>query len=364
MNLKALSLGIAIGFALAVVPSCGTPAGNCGPNNCTGCCNAGACVTPDKLTDAACGSSGNACSNCTAMSQVCNMGTKSCFGGSTGGGSAAGGSAGGGSTAGGSTAGGSTGGGSTGGGSTAGGSAGGSVVRQPCDLITNPTCPTGAECVLNDINGSAGTCIPGACSLLAQDCAGNTKCMIIPVGDGGVERVCTPFTLGDAGTADNGQCQLSVPDSCQRGAQCVGFQGGGTPTCRRFCGPLNMCSPGSDCDFGVRFAAVQNGTSELHLVCSPATPCNPFDQTPCAATDACQLGTSGTPVCRPAGMVMNGGTCTNMAFCARGLQCVAAAAGGMSGVCRAFCNVDGGMPSCAAGMCQNNMGTGLGTCSM
>lgn len=362
MKLKALSLGAALGFVFAVVPSCGQPTTTCGPNNCTGCCNAGMCVTADKLTDATCGSSGNACSNCTASQQTCNMSTKSCIGSNVTGGGTSG-------TGGGNTAGSGTGGGTANGGGTAmgGGTAtgGGTAVRQPCDLLTNPTCPTGSECVLNGVNGSTGTCIPGACSVLEQNCtAANTKCMVVPVGDGGVERVCTPFSLGDGGTADNAACQQAIPDSCQRGAQCIGLSGGGTPTCRRFCGPINACGAGSECNFGVQFAATQGGASELHLVCSQVTACNPFDQTPCQASEACQLGGSGMPICLPAGMVMGGGTCTTSAFCARGLQCVAAAAGGQSGTCRAFCNVDGGMPSCAAGMCQNNMGTGLGTCSM
>ncbi len=373
MKFKALSLGALLGFILATVPSCGTPASNCGPNNCTGCCNAGTCVAPDKLTDAACGSSGNACTNCSAASQTCNTTTKSCIGsvatggGTSGTGGGTSGTGGGTSSTGGGTS--STGGGtsSTGGGTAGGtmGTGGGAVVREPCDIITDPICPAGSECVRTSINGFAGTCIPGACSVLAQDCAGaNTKCMIIPVGDGGVERVCTPFGLGDGGTADNAPCQQAVPDSCQRGAQCVGFVGGGTATCRRFCGPINMCSPGSECNTGVQFAAMQGGASELHAVCSAVTPCNPFDQSPCQATEACQLGVAGTPVCQSGGTVMSGGACTTSAFCARGLQCVAAAAGGQSGICRAFCNVDGGMPSCGAGQCQNNMATGFGTCSM
>lgn len=364
MKLKALSLGAALGFVFAVVPSCGQPTTTCGPNNCTGCCNAGVCVTADKLTDAACGSSGNACSNCTASQQTCNMSTKSCIGSNvTGGGTS--GTGGGSATAGGNTAGsGGTGGGSASAGGTATG--GGSATRQACDILTNPTCPNGAECVLNDVNGSAGTCIPGACSVLAQNCAApNTKCIVAPVGDGGVERVCSPFGLGDGGTPDNGACQQAIPDSCQRGAQCIGLQGGGTPTCRRFCGPLNMCDPGSECSFGIQFAATQGGSSELHLVCSQVTSCTPFDQMPCPAAEACQLfaGSAG-PRCVPAGTVMAGGACTAQAFCARGLQCVVTAAGAQMGTCRAFCNVDGGMPSCAAGMCQNNMGSGVGTCSM
>jgi hypothetical protein len=361
MKLKALSLSAVIGFILATVPSCGTPAGNCGPNNCTGCCNAGTCVTPDKLTDAACGSSGNACSNCSASSQTCNMGTKSCIGTvATGGGTS--GTGGGTSGTGGGTSG--TGGGTSGTGGGTSGTGGGMASLMPCDPL-NPMCGPGTECVLTDVNGSAGRCVPGACSLLQQNCTNpNSKCTVIPVGDGGVERVCTPFTLGDGGTVDNGACQQAIPDSCQRGAQCVALQGGGGPTCRRFCGPFNMCPAGSDCNFGVAFGAIPGGATELHLTCSAVVLCNPFDQSPCPSTEACQFVGGATPRCSPSGPVTNGGVCTNMDFCGRGLQCVASAGGGAMGTCRAFCNLDGGAPACTAGMCQNLMNTGIGSCTM
>lgn len=367
MNAKAISLGAVIGFILATVPSCGTPASNCGPNNCTGCCNAGTCVAPDKLTDAACGSSGNACTNCSAASQTCNMTTKSCIGSvATGGGTS--GTGGGTSGTGGGTSG--TGGGTsgTGGGTsgTGGGSmgTGGGTSGLPCDYLA-PNCPAGTECVLNDINGTAGSCVPGACSLLGQDCmAPNTKCIVGPLADAGIARQCTPFVLGDGGTAEGGACVQAISDPCQKGAQCVGVNGAAA-TCRRFCNLALGCGPGAECNLGVSFSVVQGGQSELHPVCSAITACDPYTQMPCAAMEACQLYRQGTPAgCLPAGTVMGGGQCNAQALCARGFQCVVGGAGGAMGNCRAFCNVDGGAPACAAGMCQNLMGSGTGTCSM
>lgn len=361
MKLKALSLGIAIGFVLAVVPSCGTPAGNCGPNNCTGCCNAGTCVAADKLTDSTCGSAGNACSNCSSMGQTCNMSTKSCIGNVTGGGS----SGTGGGTSG--TGGGSTGGGAAGGGSATGGgmgTGGGMSGLMPCDF-TNPMCPAGTECLLNDVNGTAGKCIPGQCSVLLQDCtAANTKCIVGPLMDGGIARQCTMFALGDGGLAEGAGCTQQLPDPCQKGAQCIGVQGG-SATCRRYCSPFAGCGPGSECNLGITFSTQAGPSNELHLVCSAVTACDPYTQMPCMATDACQLYRVGAPPgCLPGGNVMGGGVCNAMATCARGFQCVVSGAGAMQGNCRAYCNLDGGMPSCAAGMCQNLMGSGIGTCSM
>ena len=48
----------------------GTP--TCGPTNCTGCCVGNVCVNPP--TDAACGSYGSTCLDCTAVGQFCNLG--------------------------------------------------------------------------------------------------------------------------------------------------------------------------------------------------------------------------------------------------------------------------------------------------
>jgi hypothetical protein len=233
----------------------------------------------------------------------------------------------------------------------------------PCDYVT-PSCPTGSECVLNGLSGTAGTCLPG-CSLTLQNCsAPNTKCIIASTPDGGIARQCTPFSLGSGGAVEGSSCVPAVPDPCQRGAQCVGVSGG-QAACKRFCGPSLACAAGSECNLAINFAASQGGAAELQLVCSPVTACNPFTQAPCQQTEACQVYRQGTPPgCFPGGSVGNGGSCGTQATCARGFQCVVGTSGGGAGNCRSFCNVDGGSPSCAAGSCQNLMGSGIGTCSM
>jgi len=127
-------LGVSLGVAIAMVPACGTaPGGTCGPDNCTGCCDATAVCHVGTETSA-CGAQGAMCAVCQGT-DVCTLG--SCFpastggsGGSTGGGTggAAGGGSGGGAVGGGS-GGGAVGGGSggSGGGAVGGGSGGGAV---------------------------------------------------------------------------------------------------------------------------------------------------------------------------------------------------------------------------------------------
>ena len=78
---------------VAGAASCGTPA-QCSPQSCpTGCCSAGVCVSGGE--NAACGTAGNACIDCSAQVQVCGNGTCVAFGAgggaATGGGSATGG---------------------------------------------------------------------------------------------------------------------------------------------------------------------------------------------------------------------------------------------------------------------------------
>lgn len=75
MNYRALTLGAAIGFLVALSPSCGPSTPDCGPSNCNGCCNAdGACVDTGEQSTAACGTQGNACGACAAT-ESCNGGT-------------------------------------------------------------------------------------------------------------------------------------------------------------------------------------------------------------------------------------------------------------------------------------------------
>jgi hypothetical protein len=363
MQFRALSFGAVLGFAMFVVSSCqcGPQMSRCGANNCEGCCTAaGECVPAAMTSDSACGNQGNLCSNCSMNGQTCNKATNSCIGNLAGGGSAGGGTAGGGS-AGGGTAGGVTGGGAAGG--MGGGSAGGMTGLMPCDFAA-PQCPAGTQCLIVDINNPrAGQCVPGDCDLLAQNCMNPmTKCIVGPKPDGGTGRICTPFTLGDGGLADNASCTQAIPDPCQLGSQCIGFSGT-APVCRRYCGPFNGCGANSACESAVQFQGMGGVVGETHLICQAQIACNPFDQSPCGAAEACQLGAVGAR-CVMAGTATAGQACGNTTGCVRGTQCIVSMAGGNMGTCRNFCNLDGGAPTCAQGMCQGLMGTGFGACSM
>ena len=75
MNYKALAAGAVLGFLMALVPACGGKS-NCGPSNCTGCCDAnGECIDAAVAgtSPTTCGASGNACSACAAT-QTCTAG--------------------------------------------------------------------------------------------------------------------------------------------------------------------------------------------------------------------------------------------------------------------------------------------------
>ena len=78
MNFKVLALGALLGFAVAVVPSCG--ASKCSVANCKGCCSAdGKCVAdPANSDNSACGTQGNTCVDCAKTNQVCNKTTYQC----------------------------------------------------------------------------------------------------------------------------------------------------------------------------------------------------------------------------------------------------------------------------------------------
>lgn len=361
MQFRALSFGAVLGFAILAVSSCqcgGPPTGRCGPNNCEGCCTAmGECVPLANTTDMACGNQGIVCSNCATMGQTCNKTTNSCIGNITGGG--------GGSAAGGSAAGGTAGsmGGGMGGGAAAGGSAGG-MSGTACNIINNPTCPMGSQCLVNPMSTTGdGQCVPGQCDILAQNCDNPmTKCTVQGLQDGGVGRQCTPFTAGDGGLADNAPCTPAIPDPCQRGAQCLGFNGTAA-VCRRYCGPFNACGMNAACENVVQFSGTGGPTSEVHPICAAVIACNPFDQTPCGPAEACQSGMMG-PRCVMAGSNAAGQPCSPMSTCARGATCVLPGPNTQMGTCRNICNVDGGMPTCAAGMCAGLQGAAFGACTM
>jgi hypothetical protein len=98
-------------------------------------------------------------------------------------------------------------------------------------------------------------------------------------------------------------------------------------------------------------------------------PCDPLCQTGCEAGQACVAGSTGpgaptSSACQPAGTAMEGDTCSGMAACAAGLNCIVTAQGQMMGECAQFCRVGGGEPSCMDGTCvvfDQNLPT-LGVC--
>jgi hypothetical protein len=63
---------VALAAVLLLGVGCGedTPAGGCGPANCSGCCHEGSCVQPP--TDKMCGAAGFPCTDCTLMGQTCS----------------------------------------------------------------------------------------------------------------------------------------------------------------------------------------------------------------------------------------------------------------------------------------------------
>jgi hypothetical protein len=272
-------------------------------------------------------------------------------GGSNGGGSSAGGTAtggsgtggshtGGGSGTGGSGTGGShTGGGSAGGGSAGGGSAGGGSSAGSCDVATNPTCPAGSVCLINQQSGSsAGACMPG-CDPAGQDCGTGKKCTYVQVGQA-IQRSCV-----DAGTVADGQpcTNNGMGDNCQAGLFCITS----TNTCVQFCNFTSvMCPSGQSC------SGLLNAMTEFPTICQPG--CSLLTQG-CANGAGCLPAQGGGTVCVPVGTADAGATCSTPSSCAVGLACVNTG----TNKCLPFCNLDGGAPACATGSTCTAPGSAL-----
>ena len=179
-TLRAISLGAALGFVCAVVPSCGStkpPAAKCNRNTCSGCCDENAmCFT--GVSPEACGIDGVTCQVCGAGQSCSNTGL--CKNGGSGGGTGGSGGTGGtGASGGGSAAGGGTGGGSGTGGGTAGGTGGSGGGVAAC---SNANCPNGCcdpvngSCRVGDSNtacGAGGLACKSCNTQLGQACQNN-----------------------------------------------------------------------------------------------------------------------------------------------------------------------------------------------
>lgn len=338
MNLKALTLGAVAGLLFALVPSCG-PA-KCGPQNCDGCCDMnGACVPKTASNgNSACGTAGNACTDCTATGMTCSNFV--CVTSGTGGGSATGG--GGGTTTGG--GGGTTGGGggTTGGG---GGTTGGGGGTTDCSVATQ-NCPAGQACLFADNQGNSTACFTGECDLVLQNCPTTTDaCNYVQFQDGGIGRACLP-----AGAGTEGQT-CSAPNGCGKGMFCLSGK------CTKYCYTDTNCGGSNLCASLITVP----GASEFPSACFTVTTCDPLLQNCPTTTDACSLTSSG-PACVPGGSVAVNGTCTASAPCAKGSLCLVASQGATSGTCKAFCNLDGGMPNCGGAACQGLQGVPYGAC--
>lgn len=318
-TLRALSLGVALGLVIAVVPSCGTkpPTAKCNRNTCAGCCDeSGACFT-GVATDA-CGVDGITCLVCKT-GQTCAVGQcRNGVGGGSGGGSgggggvgggAAGGGAGGGS-GGGSGVGGGTGGGSGVGGGTGGGSGVGGGTGGGSAQCSNLNCPNGC---CDPVNGS---CRVGDSNTACG--AGGLACKVCNTGVG---QMCTN------NQCTGGQCDSTTcPTGCCSGNTCV------TPPTTSQCGvggsTCVTCQGAATCDldagactgggagggaggagggFGVGggFGGAGGGTPSL---CSPA----------CATGECCDVAFCTPPgqMCIFTGIFTPGAKCQANGACA------------------------------------------------
>ncbi|MFT3710177.1 MAG: hypothetical protein QM817_21330 [Archangium sp.] len=330
MNVRALTLGAVLGFAVAVIPSCGTPP--CGPANCNGCCDTmNKCVPSSAASsNTSCGSKGAACANCATNNQVCNTTSFVCenatgAGGGTGGGATGGGATGGGGTTGGGTTG--------GGGATGGGTTGGGTGTTPCDVMAQNCTGAGESCLYIDLNGN-GRCFTGTCDVVTQNCPTATdKCSYAFLPDGGSARACAP-----AGSKTEGQSCGPTADDCAKGLICV------NGSCRKFCYTDNNC--GGGLNICGNLVQVPN-SPEMPATCVMLQACDPLLQN-CPAMQGCALTVNG-PACLPEGNVANGGMCGQMAGCVKGSTCLGPSTSMLT--CHSFCNLDGGAPNCPTGQC-------------
>ncbi len=318
----ALVLGVAIGLAVAILPSsCGPsrPIARCNASNCDGCCDdTGSCFA--GISTEACGAAGQSCSVCTAGQQCSKVDVNSNFGGRCTGGSATGG--GNGNTDGGTGGGSATGG---GGGSTGGGSGntdGGTCGPANCP---NGCCSATGVCITNTT--------PSRCGVGGNAC---TSCMM---GNTCVSGACTPCT----GCIDinTGACQGGMSnDKC-------GKMGGFCQTCDQ--------AAGQTCNGGTCFGGTTCNASTCAGCCNGNNCVLPAAQ----MTNQCGQGAAGAACVG----CFNGATCdTDAGACVGG--------GGTGGGGGGFPGLDGGFGTgcassaeCAATECCDSIGAaGLGTC--
>ncbi|MDP3157356.1 MAG: hypothetical protein Q8N23_32080 [Archangium sp.] len=230
--------------------------------------------------------------------------------------------------------GGGIGGGTTTGGGTAtgGGTGGGGGLVTGCN-IGSQNCQPGESCMLTNTMGAT-ACFPGTCDVVTQNCpTASDKCSYAALPDGGTGRVCAP--AGNIG--EGGACGAGA-DLCAKGLVCI------NGTCSKYCYQTSNCTAATN---GQCVGVVQiGGTAELPTTCINIASCDPLLQNCPMAAEACSLTQSG-PGCIPAGNVAIGADC-RMGNCVKGAACLGTQA---AASCRPFCNLDGGMPTCASGAC-------------
>ncbi|MFP2925852.1 hypothetical protein ACLESO_11660 [Pyxidicoccus sp. 3LG] len=237
---------------------------------------------------------------------------------------------------------------------------GGGGSEFACNVARQEGCPSGQSCHFADLadGGTGSRCFAAGCDVVAQDCAQGQRCTYVRQGDA-TQRRCV-----EAGTAAEGApCTLAPTDggvsydTCQQGLFCKDepVDGGARGFfCRKLCHATPQCGGQDECNTVLRL----EGTTELPLVCGPASArCDPFGED-CTSPLGCYPSTSG-PVCAGIGTRGAGETCDYSNQCARGSTCVNA---GRGLTCRPLCGTSG-TPACATGTCRPVEGNpGVGAC--
>lgn len=287
---QALILGVAVGFAFAVLPSsCGKPptVTHCNASNCDGCCDdTGRCVTGISLE--ACGAGGATCGVCPGGQTCAELTPGTAFGGKCTSG-ATGGGTGGGSTGGG-TGGGSTGG---GGGATGGGSGNDGGTCNPTNCATG-CCSATSVCITQTTPSRCGaggaacssctmgnTCVSGACT----PCAG-----CIDINTGACQGGTSDTQCGKAGGFCQA-CDTATGQTCQGGI-CFG----GTGACNA--SSCRGCCNGNSCVLPAQYITAQCGQGAFGAACvgcSGGATCDALDAGACVGGGGTGGGGGGLP---------------------------------------------------------------------
>lgn len=197
-----------------------------------------------------------------------------------------------------------------------------------------------------------GQCFPGACNTVSQNCATATDaCVLRGTTAADLTRACAA-----AGTKTQGQActESATSTDCAKGLQCLNSK------CEKFCNVDTDCGAGGSCAVFLQPQGAPFGA----FICLYATACDPLAQNCPTAAEGCYL-LSGGPGCFQAGTTAVGTACQSANQCVKGSGCLGDQQGNPA--CRQFCNLDGGAPTCGAGMCNPlanmaGMPVGFGGC--